>query len=345
MIWIAAVGRIGRMPKTAKAGVSLKRNAALLAALFLLFVLPYAFSVDYCTGTAASPCHKCDVNTFQFKLRDPYDVNDTRGWVSMAFSSGECSSCSASCTETWTKASDYNFCTKEGVYDIKSQSYNQGTAWFWTESDWNTAYTVNWDNDSSWCACKGGTWISAATYCGSLGCQGGQCCGDDNSNDSFCASGSGSCVNGTYYSNHCTDGVKNCDENDVDVGGADCWASCTGTAASPCHKCDVKDINFIIRAPDDTTTSGWQTMTYSTESGTCTAAPGVTETYIKNYGYTFCSQEGAYDIEVKSNSQGDTYFTEGSGWNLNFYDVNWDTDANWCACKGGTWMSAWTGGT
>ncbi|MFH1235118.1 MAG: hypothetical protein V1493_05910, partial [Candidatus Diapherotrites archaeon] len=198
-------------------------------AIALLFLPTSSVFAQDCTGTAASPCHYCDVNTFQFKLRDPYDVNDSRGWVALAFVSGACTTCTTTCTEIWTKASDYNFCAKEGVYDIKAKSYNQGVPWFWTESDWNIAYTVDWDNDSSWCACKGGTWISAATYCGSLGCQGGKCCGDDNSNDTFCASGSGSCVNGTYYANHCTDGVQNCDETSVDVGGADCWANCTGT--------------------------------------------------------------------------------------------------------------------
>ncbi|MFH1234323.1 MAG: DUF2341 domain-containing protein, partial [Candidatus Diapherotrites archaeon] len=88
----------------------------------------------------------------------------------------------------------------------------------------------------------------------------------------------------------------------------------------------------------------WQTMSYSSSAGIC----GVTDfnkTYTKSYGYTFCPQEGIYDIRVKSNSQGSTYFSEGSDWVTGFYTVNWDTDANWCACKGGTFISAWTGGT
>ncbi|MGC9310112.1 MAG: hypothetical protein ACP5E4_00115 [Candidatus Aenigmatarchaeota archaeon] len=41
----------------------------------------------------------------------------------------------------------------------------------------------------------------------------------------WCNAGNGACVYGTWYDDHCVDGVKNCDEEDIDCGGSDC-ASC-----------------------------------------------------------------------------------------------------------------------
>jgi hypothetical protein len=58
-----------------------------------------------------------------------------------------------------------------------------------------------------------------------------KCC--DESTDNFC-SGKMSCVNGKGFVNHCKDGVKNCDEPDVDCGGNDCQQCCSGTYDNVC---------------------------------------------------------------------------------------------------------------
>jgi len=107
---------------------------------------------------------------------------------------------------------------------------------------------------------------------------------------------------------------------------------CTGTAASPCHVCDVTDMDVEIRAPNDTDTSGWLDLAYSSESGTCSSA--CTEEVWTSTGYTYCSWEGTYDARIRAytNSQWET-----SDWNIGFYDVNWDSLSGWCSCiTGGT---------
>lgn len=69
------------------------------------------------------------------------------------------------------------------------------------------------DANSTVCTdCYSGTWDSATS----------DCCGDDGANDDWCNSGDGSCVDGGWYTNHCSDGVQNCDEMGIDIGGNDC---------------------------------------------------------------------------------------------------------------------------
>ncbi|MCX8189722.1 MAG: hypothetical protein N3F05_00640 [Candidatus Diapherotrites archaeon] len=177
-----------------------------------------------CFGSSDYPCYYCDVSDMDYEIRAPNGVTTT-GWRDMSYST-QVGSCSVSCIQkTWTAS--YLWCPQEGTYSIRTRAYSQsGSGYAWETSDWNTnAYTVNYDYEQLWCTCKGGTWVSGATYCGSLGCQGGRCCGDDGANDNFCVAGGGSCVAGTHRSNHCSDGVKNCDEQGIDCGGADC-ASC-----------------------------------------------------------------------------------------------------------------------
>ena len=64
-------------------------------------------------------------------------------------------------------------------------------------------FSVNWDQTQTDCTCGGWTWLSAAEYCASSGCTGGQCCGDDGTDDTFCngviGDSAGACFNGTYY--------------------------------------------------------------------------------------------------------------------------------------------------
>ncbi|MEM4662747.1 MAG: chitobiase/beta-hexosaminidase C-terminal domain-containing protein [Candidatus Diapherotrites archaeon] len=204
-----------------------------------------------CVGSDTSPCRYCDVSDMDYEIRAPDGVTTT-GWRDMTYST-QVGTCSVSCVqETWTAS--YLWCPQEGTYSMRTRAYAQGgSGYAWETSDWNTnAYTVNYDYEQMWCTCKGGTWLSGATYCGSLGCQGGKCCGDDGANDNFCVAGGGSCVAGTYYTNHCSDGVQNCDEQGVDCGGAYC---------TPCDN--------IPPVTTDNAPSGWQTSDV-TVTLTCT---------------------------------------------------------------------------
>ncbi|MFH1235028.1 MAG: DUF2341 domain-containing protein [Candidatus Diapherotrites archaeon] len=123
---------------------------------------------------------------------------------------------------------------------------------------------------------------------------------------------------------------------------------CIGTNTVPCHNCDSSDMDFEIRAPDDTNTTGWVNETYSGAVGTCPSACSE-ETWLNSYGYTFCHAEGAYDARTRSYSQdGGTYDWETSDWNIGVYTVNWDALQNWCTCKTGSsanWFSTVSGGS
>ncbi len=119
---------------------------------------------------------------------------------------------------------------------------------------------------------------------------------------------------------------------------------CTGTDSSPCHVCDVTDMDFEIRAPDDVTTTGWVDMSYSTQSGTCSSTC-TEEVWTNAYGYTFCPQEGSYDIRTRAYTNS---AWEESAWSTGEYSVTWDTSSDWCECKtgsSGNWFSTVSGGS
>ncbi|MEM4598484.1 MAG: chitobiase/beta-hexosaminidase C-terminal domain-containing protein [Candidatus Diapherotrites archaeon] len=210
-------------------------------------------SLRDCIGSDESPCHYCDVSDMDYEIRAPDNITTT-GWRDMTYST-QVGTCSVSCTqETWTAS--YLWCPQEGTYSMRTRAYAQGgSGYAWETSDWNTnAYTVNYDYEQIWCTCKGGTWLSGATYCGSLGCQGGKCCGDDGANDNFCVAGGGSCVAGTYYANHCSDGVQNCDEQGVDCGGADCTPCVSVVINNPNGNQYIKgtyNIDFNVYDPNN----------------------------------------------------------------------------------------------
>jgi len=109
----------------------------------------------------------------------------------------------------------------------------------------------------------------------------------------------------------------------------------SGTAAAPDHDCAVDDMDFDIRAPDDVTSTGWVDMTYASETGTCSSTC-TEEVWANNYGYTFCPQEGAYDIRTRAYADGDGFEWETSDWGIGLYTVNWDTSSDWCECKTGS---------
>ena len=84
-------------------------------------------------------------------------------------------------------------------------------------------------------------------------------------------------------------------------------------------------------------------LNYYSSSGTCGSTPQVTETWKKNIGYTFCPEEGTYTATVTASSAGgdpscSSYGSETSG-SYDLYTVNYDSDSNWCSCKGGSWLA------
>ena len=101
----------------------------------------------------------------------------------------------------------------------------------------DTPPTCTYQNKSWWwclgsltCTADGYERDNAQSYCEAtaLGCGtavwdafSNQCCGDDGNQDNWCHS-NGSCVQGVWYSDHCSDGVQNCDETGIDCGGGDC---------------------------------------------------------------------------------------------------------------------------
>jgi len=93
-------------------------------------------------------------------------------------------------------------CTGPTDCAVDPQNLNDATAE-------TVIYNINWDNDQNDCSCKGGTWLSSATYCGSLGCSGGKCCGDDSGEDFEQTEGSGRscCFNGDELSSDSTSGT------------------------------------------------------------------------------------------------------------------------------------------
>ncbi|MBW2673858.1 MAG: hypothetical protein JRD89_10665, partial [Deltaproteobacteria bacterium] len=103
-------------------------------------------------------------------------------------------------------------------------------------------------------------------------------------------------------------------------------------------------MDFEIRAPDDSTTTGWQNLAYSSQVGTCSSTC-TEETWASAYGYTFCPQEGAYDARTRAytNAQWET-----SDWQASIYSVTWDTSSDWCTCitsDSQNWFSTVSGGT
>lgn len=131
-------------------------------------------------------------------------------------------------------------------------------------------------------------------------------------------------------------------------------ADCTGTDVSPCHMCDVNDMDFILRDPnDDNDTRGWQAMSFDSDDGDpcdcscytedcCEDAHVTNETWTDSDGYTFCPIEGTYDIMVRAEAQGDSYEWESSPWET-AYTVTYDTDENWCTCNSSVWLADGTG--
>ena len=103
--------------------------------------------------------------------------------------------------------------------------------------------------------------------------------------------------------------------------------------------CDVNDVNILVIAPNGTTQL-YTDCSLSSTSGTCSSTSSTTVTYSCNIGYTFCPVEGNYDANIYLDVPGSctdcSVFTRIVQTVNNFYEVNYDASADWCACKLGS---------
>ena len=87
------------------------------------------------------------------------------------------------------------------------------------------------------------------------------------------------------------------------------------------NTCTIDDMDVEIRAPDDSTTSGWIDASQDSSSGTCGSTPTTTETWAKDYHY--CPQNGSYDIRTRSyaeiNESTSSFIWETSGYYMDLY--------------------------
>ncbi|MFB6076258.1 MAG: LamG-like jellyroll fold domain-containing protein, partial [Candidatus Aenigmatarchaeota archaeon] len=135
---------------------------------------------------------------------------------------------------------------------------------------------------------------------------------------------------------------------------AEAWASSTGMymwfddmkfkGVELSDTCNVTDMDVEIRAPDDSTTTGWLSTSYSSSSGTCGSDPDVTETWTKDYYY--CPQEGDYDIRARAYTEeyepNSSFSWETSSYFGSVYSVNYDSASEWCTCNSSDWDSTGT---
>jgi len=102
------------------------------------------------------------------------------------------------CSVTGYTSSSYKQYEGEHYIKATSECAEQGTTTDVTagsgcSSNPCLAFTINWDDNQGSCEKNGGTWLAKAEYCGSLGCYGGKCCGDDGNLDDFYSGDPGKC--------------------------------------------------------------------------------------------------------------------------------------------------------
>ncbi|MBN2094808.1 MAG: hypothetical protein JW727_02070 [Candidatus Aenigmarchaeota archaeon] len=129
---------------------------------------------------------------------------------------GRC--CNAGCPCTFTTEASSSDC-----YDLSCSSNNEcsGSAFDKCEKgkctgelfcDGLGGFCRSADESKAVCECEGGVWDEKTQ----------ECCGDDGADDNWCHTYGGSCIEGVWHDDHCTDGIKNCDETLVDLRGAKC---------------------------------------------------------------------------------------------------------------------------
>ena len=103
------------------------------------------------------------------------------------------------------------------------------------------------DHDISYCQGCNLIWDSATS----------KCCGDDGgATDTWCNTGNGSCVGGFWYPNHCSDGIQNCDETGIDIGGScGCDLNRTGNFTIN-FSCVLEGTNYLQKGNLTITTDG-----------------------------------------------------------------------------------------
>jgi hypothetical protein len=110
-----------------------------------------------------------------------------------------------------------------------------------------------------------------------------------------------------------------------------CMVCTNGTNVNNCTSCDITNMSAAIYNPTGSFAANVY-LAYQSETGTCGTTPTTNESWSKNVGYTYCSEEGNYNavIYVK-NTTGSWEYSE----NKTLYTINWDSDQNWCECKMG----------
>ncbi|MCX6802538.1 MAG: DUF2341 domain-containing protein [Candidatus Diapherotrites archaeon] len=179
----------------------------------------------------------------------------------------------------------YNSSGSAEAWNTLSQGYNSISLSSLGWSGSNFYYKAQFDsNGSSTPLLDDINVYQAGTLGEATGCTaytwdstGSKCCGDDNVADSFCTSGGGSCISGSWTANHCLDGVKNCDEIGIDNGGADCNAEASDTTAPV----TTSDANEQWQTAN-------QTITLACSDGSAVGASGCQATYYCIDDYNTC---------------------------------------------------------
>ena len=175
-------------------------------------------AVEYLDGLNAPDCF--DACAERYCNSGNWDAPDCGSYTcSLGSCSSACSlACGASCDDDSDCAqpsacgdiSGGSFCTLSQWENITNYICNPSCACNYT----STCYDAD-DLEEACEICTGNVWDPIAS----------RCCGDDGVSDTWCNSGNGACVDGTWYSDHCLDGVQDCDELEIDCSG-DLGACC-----------------------------------------------------------------------------------------------------------------------
>ena len=137
----------------------------------------------------------------------------------------QCTACSSGSCQSWTGDGWYGegqVCETDGYYCDNGKcctDANNDNICDCSDGTDNgvcpTDGTCTVDDDADCCRAAGYHWDSNQKAC----------C--DSTTDYWCDSNGGSCINGIWYDDHCSDGVQNCGETSKDDGGPDCTENCT----------------------------------------------------------------------------------------------------------------------
>lgn len=117
-----------------------------------------------------------------------------------------------------------------------------------------------------------------------------------------------------------------------------------------CYNCTTYKINITLYNPSGQYVAYHLNTTPQQEGGTCGFTPEVNYSALWDVGYTYCSEEGTYNVTIDAYVGNSTLSVDksscdpaGAYWetssSMNAYTVNWDNDQNWCECHGDYWNS------